>query len=524
MLIAIMGGWFVTPGKALAQEIAPQAAIDGAGLLPVALLLFWPIGLILLTSSAMPEDEAPATAINLFMVWSVAALAYYAVGFAFQFGGIAQVNPNPDLRGLYWEWYPLDQSVDLEVARRWGIVALQGWGLTNEATTPGALNLFLTHLSLAGTAAIIPAAIVRQRSNGLTALLVGLITGGFIYPVAGNWVWGGGWLSHLGGSLAWGHGFIDFGGAGVIFLVASGITLVTLLLFQQAAGAKSKFQATPDHEVVVVTGSSRRLTVYDESATAAEEAAALSPVPMPSAYLPVLSMLGAGLMLVGWVGLAGGAQAPTAVNFSASYATTNGLLAALAAAVSAAGYSWFTTQQFNPLMVSRGLVAGLIVTVAGAPFVPIWICVVVGLLMGLGLPPLIYLFDQGLRRADELGLLATFGVSAIISLLLAAFFADGHAGQGWNGVGPDEFLGVSGQGVSGLLVESGFGADWPGQLQAQILGLGIILLWTALVTILLLQTVKAIADAWTRTGLELAGRTPQPQTRRLETDEPPADS
>jgi Amt family ammonium transporter len=500
---------------AFAQEIAPGQPVNFMGLLPAALLLFWPIGLILLMSSAMPQEEAPATAINLLMAWSVAALAYFTVGFAFHFGGIAQVSPNPDFSGLYWEWYPLDQSVDLEVARLWGIVALQGWALTGEAATPGALNLFLSHLSLVGTAAIIPAAIVRQRSNGLIALLVGIVTGAFIYPLAGNWMWGGGWLSHLGSSLGWGHGLVDFGGGGLIFLPAGGVTLVTLLLFRQAPGEKNKSGVTPDSEVVVVAGSSRRLTVYEESAAATEEEMALSPAPMPPAYLPILSMLGAGFMLMGWLGLATGTHLPTAINFSAAYAATNGLLAALAGALTAAAYSWFTTQQFNPLMTSRGLVAGLIVAAAGAPFVPIWLGVVAGLLMGLALPPLIYLFNQGLRLADELGTLATFGVSAIASLLLVAFFADGHAGQGWNGVGLAEYLSVSGQGVSGLLVASGFVADWPGQLQAQVLGLGIILLWTALVSLLLLQTIKAVADAWRRTGLELAGRAP-----RLDTDEP----
>ena len=82
---------------------------DPGPLLAVASICFWPMGMILLISSAMPEAKAPATAITLMVVWAVAALAYFGVGFAFQFGGIAQVSPQPDLRGLYWEWYPLNQ-------------------------------------------------------------------------------------------------------------------------------------------------------------------------------------------------------------------------------------------------------------------------------------------------------------------------------------------------------------------------------------------------------------------------------
>ena len=66
----------------------------------------------------------------------------------------------------------------------------------------------------------------------------------------------------------------------------------------------------------------------------------------------------------------------------------------------AAGYSWLTTRKANPLMTSRGLVAGLIVAVAGAPFIPPWILVVAGFAMGLLPPLLIYLFIKILRLAD----------------------------------------------------------------------------------------------------------------------------
>jgi hypothetical protein len=91
--------------------------VDLTNLLPAALTLLLPFGLILLIASAMPEKQAPATAVSALVLWSTAALAYFGLGFAFHFGGIAQVTPNPELRGLYWEWYPLDQSVDLEAAR-----------------------------------------------------------------------------------------------------------------------------------------------------------------------------------------------------------------------------------------------------------------------------------------------------------------------------------------------------------------------------------------------------------------------
>lgn len=503
-----LGVIFVTASPVFAQQIPPTQSADFANLLPAALTLLLPVGLILLISSAMPEAQAPAAAITLLMAWSVAALAYFAVGFAFHFGGVAQVSPNPDLSGLYWEWYPLDQSVDVDVVRLWGVIALRGWALSGEAATPGAFQLFLNHLSLVGATALLPAAALLQRGRKAAPLLTGLLAGTLIYPLVGNWLWGGGWLASLGASMDLGHGLVDFGGASAIFLSSSVMTLVALISFKPINS-----NANPQTEPA---GPASRLPVGEDrpSDLAAEEA--LQAIPMPSAYLPVLSMLGAGLMFLGWFGLASGAHAPTALNFDPAQAAINGLLAGLSASFTAAAYSWFTTGEFNPLMTSRGLVAGLIVATAGAPFVPIGVMVVAALILGLLLPSLIYLFSHRLRLADELGILATYGLSAVVSLGLVALFADGQAGQGWNGVGLAGYRGVEGQGVSGLVVAPGFAADWPGQLQAQLLGAGVIIIWTLLITFLFFYTVTVIAQAWPGTALAPAGPSPTPPPPRPE--------
>ena len=39
-----------------------------------------------------------------------------------------------------------------------------------------------------------------------------------LYPLYGNWVWGGGWLSSLGQSLGLGHGHVDFAGSSVVHM------------------------------------------------------------------------------------------------------------------------------------------------------------------------------------------------------------------------------------------------------------------------------------------------------------------
>ena len=139
-------------------------------LLPATLMLLLPLGFILLTVSAIPEERAPAMAVQLLVAWGIAALGYFAMGFAFQFGGIAQVSTQPDLQQLYWEWYPLGQSVDLNVARLWGFAALQGWGLAGPAATEGAFQLFAGNVSLVGLTTLLPASVLFYQKRGGLAL------------------------------------------------------------------------------------------------------------------------------------------------------------------------------------------------------------------------------------------------------------------------------------------------------------------------------------------------------------------
>ena len=56
------------------------------------------------------------------------------------------------------------------------------------------------------TAATIPTGALSERWKFLAFCVYGLFISMLIYPVYGNWVWGGGWLSQLGANFGLGHG------------------------------------------------------------------------------------------------------------------------------------------------------------------------------------------------------------------------------------------------------------------------------------------------------------------------------
>ena len=119
--------------------------------------------------------------------------------------------------------------------------------------------------------------------------------------------------------------------------------------------------------------------------------------------------------------------------------------------------------------------AGLVAASASFPFVPPWASLLVGGIAGLLLPLTVYLVEVRLRLDDLTAVVGMHAVPAVWGLLALGLFADGRSSVGWNGVGIGDYLGVSGQGVSGFFVVPGF-QPGPNQLYAQLVGLGALIL------------------------------------------------
>ncbi len=472
-------------------------------ILVAGLTFLLPVGLILLSVAAFTEERAVSAATGGLVAWGLATLAYFAVGFAFQFGGIAVFHDNPDLAGLYWEY----SLFDIAWGTGWGMIGLKGFLMLGDASTPGALTLFLSQLPLLGTSTLILYFAAQRRTRRWVILLASLLMGSLIYPIIGNWTWAAGWLANLGRNLAEGHGLVDAGGSGQVALVGASAALAALLVFREPSASNKAALSTPEktQDSDAEPQAAGKTDSADEKPTPEEP----DVVPMPPAHLPLLGLLGASLMVIGWMGVAFMTHLATAVDVIPALMVVNLVLSALGGALTAGIYSWFTASHLNPLMSARGLAAGLVVAAAGAPFIPAWSALAAGLVVGLLLPLLIFLFDRVLRLDDTGSALATFGLPAVLGLLLPALVADGRYGVGWNGTGAESFLGVVGQGVSGWLVVPGFTADWPGQLYAQLVGAIAIFAWSFGLSWLLMRSLAGLIHAWERTGLEF-GAPPKP--------------
>ncbi len=413
---------------AVAPATMPRDGPDFS-LVAACLVFLMPAGLTMIAVGASEEGRAGTVAVMGLIAIALGVIVYALVGFGFQFGGLGLVSTVQGARELVSEWSPLDRIWGLG----WGMIGLDGFLLLGKIPDTELLTLFLYQAALAATAVCIPLLALAKRLKFFALLGVGLFFAILIYPVYGNWVWGGGWLSQLGANLGLGHGFVDFAGSGTIHAAGGFVTLAGIVAF----GATLQ----------------RR-----------EEVAKPPPV-----HFPILALLGAFLVLVGWFGLSVGNPLLTN-NVSYVHILINVLLAACGGVLVSAFYIWFTTGSADPLMIARGMVAALVAVSASCAFLPPWAALVTGALAGLLLPLGIYLLEVRVRFDDPTAAVAMHGISGLWGLLALGMFADGGSGRGWNGVGAREYLGIARQGISGLLVRSGFQSDWPQQFYAQVVG------------------------------------------------------
>ena len=264
----------------------------------------------------------------------------------------------------------------------------------------GVLGFFVFQVVFMDATATIPTGAMAERWKFASFAISGFLVGGLIYPIYGNWVWGGGWLSQLGVNFGLGHGHVDFAGSSVVHLSGGVLALV---------GAK-------------MLGA--RIGKYNKDGTVNA---------IPGHNLP-MAVLGALVLAFGWFGFnAGSTLAGTDLRLSV--VAFNTLIASCAGAFASTLWIWFVRgSKPDVSMMVNGLLAGLVAITAPCAFVSPIGGLIIGLLSGIIVVETSFFVEKKLKIDDPVGAVAVHGANGLWGVLAVGLFADGTYGDGLNGV------------------------------------------------------------------------------------------
>jgi ammonium transporter, Amt family len=382
------------------------------------LVMFMQAGFALAETGFTRAKSAGHTMFMNFMVYGLGMLGFFICGFAFMFGGVG-IPGVPNLGGLA----TLNKEFTIG---GWGIIGYQGFFLSGSSYDIGVAVMFLFQMVFMDTAATIPTGAMAERWKSLPFILYGLFIGMVIYPVFGNWAWGGGWLSQLGSMAGLGQGYLDFAGSGVVHAIGGWTAL---------AGA-------------IVLGP--RLGKFNKDG---------SPNAIPGHSL-VLAALGVFILAFGWFGFNPGSTlgASHLGNLRIGLVAVGTMLASAAGSFTAMAYTWMKSGKPDFGMTMNGMLAGLVAITAPCGYVsPQW-AVVIGGVAGILVVVAAGFFERVLHIDDPVGAISVHGVNGAWGQLAVGLFADGT--MSYNGLA-----------VKGLLYGD------PGQLVAQLIGMAVAFTW-----------------------------------------------
>ncbi len=249
------------------------------------------------------------------------------------------------------------------------------------------------------TTATIPTGAMAERWKFKSFVIFGFFISMFVYPIYGNWVWGGGWLSQLGSMFHLGHGHVDFAGSSVVHMVGGVAAL---------AGA-------------IVIGP--RVGKYGKDGTVNT---------IPAHNIP-MALLGCFILAFGWFGFNPGSTLAGS-DLRISVIAVNTMLASASGAVIAAFYMKVKDGKWDPGMMANGMLAGLVAITAPCAFVNATSAVIIGAISGVLVIWAYFFIDRKLKIDDPVGAIAVHGVNGFWGVLSLGLFADGSYGDGWNGV------------------------------------------------------------------------------------------
>ena len=363
------------------------------------MVMFMQAGFAIVETGLCRAKNANHTMMMNFMVYGVGMLAYWLIGFAIQMGGVGAVG---NLGGSP----PLNTEHTITLlGKTFGLYGQHGIMLFQGGTYDvSVMVIFLFQMVFMDTALTIVTGSAAERWKYAAFLISSFMLGAFIYPLFGNWAWGGGWLANLGGNFGLGKGYCDFAGSGVVHAVG-GLSALALSLVVGPRLGKYTRQGKPNaivgHDIVLV-------------------------------------LTGCFILAFGWFGFNPGSTLGASGNGNLRIGSiaVNTMLAGMAGGFGAMFYMWMRYGKPDASMSGNGLLAGLVAITAPSGFVNPTGSVIIGLVAGALVCLSVEFIDRKLRVDDPVGAISVHGVNGLWGVIAVGLFADGKSNYGgsWNGV------------------------------------------------------------------------------------------
>src|SRR5829696_2119863 len=357
------------PGLALAQEEAPPSiedvvlAVDTVWVIVAAVLvILMQAGFAMLEVGFSRMKNVGSVVAKILVNLAIAAILFWAVGFAFTFSDGGSLNSLIGLKGFFLAT-PADQVDAVYTGLSWTSVPLAA--------------KFLFQVAFCAVSLAIVWGTMLERTKFAVYVIFAIVFAGLIYPVVGHWIWGGGWLASL--------GMQDFAGSTVVHLSGAMAALAGTLLLGPRLGKdddEGRPQTIPGHN-------------------------------MPLAVLGVL------ILWVGWYGFNPGSTMAAVPEIADIALTTT--LAAAAGVLGAMMMSYISRRHIDVGMGGNGAIAALVGITAPCAFVAPWASIIIGFVAGVVMYATLVFVDR-IGVDDPLGAIAAHGMGGVWGTLSAGLF------------------------------------------------------------------------------------------------------
>jgi ammonium transporter, Amt family len=308
---------------------------------------------------------------------SIAALCYWAVGFALAFGGAG--------------WFAGTHGTFLGTTNGELFPAMA----FSDATVPA--KFFFQFVFCAVSLAIVWGTTLERIKFG-AYLIYAVVFSSVIYPIISHWIFGGGWLQAN-------FGMQDFAGSTVVHLMGATGAFAALLLLgprQGKYGSDGKPNVIPGHSMPLVG-------------------------------------LGVIILWFGWFGFnPGSTLQAVGARFAEVVVVTN--LAAAAGVVGAMATIYLVTRTFDIGMTGNGAIAALVAITAPSGYVEFWAAPIIGFVAGIIVVVGVILIDRrlddpvgALSSHGLAGIWGTLSCGLFTSTRLAEVNGVGDAGLFYSG-------------------------------------------------------------------------------------------